>query len=95
MPRSFRFTVVLLLVFLLLPMALQAAEPQRGAEPVRSRPAVLTAWDVLDRLWTALTGAQSDNGCRIDPNGRCLSGQGSAPTPDNGCWIDPNGRCLG
>jgi hypothetical protein len=90
MPRSSRFIVVLLLVLLLLPAALQAAGPQRGPEPVRSRIAVPAAWDALARLWTALTG---DNGCWIDPNGRCLPGQVSAPTSDNGCRLDPDGRC--
>jgi hypothetical protein len=53
----------------------------------------VTAWGVLAQVWSYLTGAQSDNGCRIDPNGFCLTGQSATATADNGCWVDPNGRC--
>ncbi|HEY2738056.1 MAG TPA: hypothetical protein VGK45_06590 [Thermoanaerobaculia bacterium] len=87
MPRFSRCRIVLLLVLLLLPAALQAAEP------TRSVPAAVTAWGVLAQVWSYLTGAQSDNGCRIDPNGFCLTGQSATATADNGCWVDPNGRC--
>ena len=53
--------------------------------------------DFLSSLWS-MTGCmidpsgcpapRSDEGCRIDPNGGCLSLQ-----RDEGCMIDPDGRC--
>jgi hypothetical protein len=94
MPRFSRCRIVLLLVLLLLPAVVQAAEPRRAAEPLWSTPSGLIAWDVLARVWGFLTGAPSDNGCRLDPDGRCLQGQSAAPTADNGCGADPDGRCL-
>jgi len=91
MTRSSRCHIVLLLV--LLPAALQAAEPRRGAEPLRSASAAAPAWDVLARVWSYLTGAQFDNGCSVDPNGRCLTGTRPTTAADNGCQVDPNGLC--
>jgi hypothetical protein len=104
MPRSARLFTVFLLVLLLLPAALQAAEPLRGA------PSPLLSWEVLARFWSVLTGSLADNGCEVDPDGRCRfspavvdngceadpSGRCrplSAVTVDNGCEVDPNGRC--
>ena len=52
------------------------------------------------QLWGALTGLWApsvlpDDGCSMDPNGRCLAGSvATAITPDSGCSMDPNGRCL-
>ncbi len=93
MLRFSRCRIALLLVLLLLPAALQAAEPRHAVEPLRSASAAASTWDVLARVWSYLTGAQSDNGCRIEPDGRCLTGQSATATVDNGCWIDPSGRC--
>jgi len=95
MSRFSRCRIVFLLILLLLPAALQAAEPRRSAEPARSAPAAATAWGVLAQVWSYLTGVQSDNGCRIDPSGFCLPGQSATATADNGCWLDPNGHCRG
>ena len=86
MPRSARLFTVFLLVLLLLPAALQAAEPLRGA------PSPLLSWDVLARFWSVLTGSLADNGCELDPDGRCRH-LSAAITVDNGCELDPNGRC--
>lgn len=93
MSRFFRCRVVLLLVLLLLPAVLQAAEPGRHAWPARSTVSTQAAWDVLAQVWSFLTGAQSDNGCEVDPSGRCRFGQGASATVDNGCEVDPDGRC--
>jgi len=93
MPRFSRCHVVLLLILLLLPAALQAAEPLRAGEPLRSASAAATAWDVLARVLSYLTGAQLDNGCSVDPSGFCRIGQAQTATADNGCSVDPNGRC--
>jgi len=93
MPRFSRCFAVLLLVLLFLPAVLQAAEPRRDAEPLRSGSSTHIAWDVLAQVWSFLTGAKSDNGCWIDPSGFCLPGQSAVATADNGCRIDPDGRC--
>ena len=46
------------------------------------------------RLLSFLARVWEKNGCRVDPNGRCLDGL-QAPAPaDNGCSVDPNGRCA-
>ena len=91
MPRFSRCRVVFLLVLLFLPMALQAAEPRRHAEPVRNGSSTFS-WAVLAQVWSFLTGAQSDNGCEFDPNGRCRFAPAMV---DNGCEVDPDGRCRG
>jgi hypothetical protein len=75
MPRLTRSLAVLLLVLLLVPTALHAAGPRQS-----------TAWNVLAWVWSFL---QVDNGCEVDPNGRCRA----TVALDNGCMVDPNGRC--
>jgi hypothetical protein len=51
--------------------------------------------DLLDPLWTALSGLWraapvAKAGCGADPNGLCKA----APAPlDAGCGMDPDGRC--
>ena len=94
MPRFSRCFAVLLLVLLFLPAVLRAAESQRDAEPLRSGSSAHIGWDVLAQVWSFLTGAKSDNGCRLDPNGRCQAGESAPVTTDNGCRIEPNGLCL-
>lgn len=89
MSRLSRSLAVLLLVLLLAPAALPAAELNAPAAPT------LGTWEALASFWSFLTGSQSDNGCWLDPDGRhCLGSQGSTATADNGCSADPNGRCL-
>lgn len=44
----------------------------------------------LDQVWSLLTAAWSEAGCRMDPNGHCAP----APQTDEGCRMDPDGRCL-
>jgi hypothetical protein len=87
MPRFSRSLAVLLLVLLFLPAALQAAEPRASVATN------LAAWNVLAQVLSFLTGMQGDNGCWIDPNGRCKPGETAAITTDNGCLIEPNGLC--
>jgi hypothetical protein len=86
MSRFSRSFAVLLLILLVLPVALQAA-------PLQTSPPARTVWSVLAQVWSFLT-AQSDNGCRLDPNGLCLPGQSAPAMTDNGCLIEPDGRCL-
>jgi ABC-type proline/glycine betaine transport system substrate-binding protein len=86
MPRFSRSFAVLLLVFLLLlPAAVQAAEPQS----VHSASPSWVSWTVLARLWNLLT----DNGCQVDPSGLCRPDTSTTATTDNGCRIEPNGLC--
>lgn len=92
MPRLSRSLTVLLLILLLLPVALQA-KPRSEAEPRAIVSSALSVGDVLARVWSFLTSVQSDNGCRLEPDGLCGPGPSAAPTADNGCWIDPDGRC--
>jgi hypothetical protein len=88
MSRLSRSLAALLLVLLLAPAALPAAELHAPVAPT------LGTWEALASLWSFLTGSQSDNGCWLDPDGRhCLGSQGSTATADNGCWLDPNGHC--
>ena len=85
MARSFgrRIAVLFLLVILLVsPWA--AAEPRDSREEASPH--------LLAQLWSWLSGLWGDEGCMIDPSGRC----GGAPVPaqvDEGCMIDPDGRC--
>lgn len=72
----------LLAVFLVAPWA--AAEPRddRGAASPQ----------LLAQLWSWLSTLWSEEGCMLDPDGRC----GGAPAPahlDEGCMLDPSGGC--
>lgn len=46
-------------------------------------------WSFFSALWEGQ--AASDEGCGMDPSGRCHA----APQiqPDEGCGFDPSGRC--
>jgi hypothetical protein len=48
---------------------------------------------VLASLWSWLAQLWSENGCIIDPGGRCSTAP-TVPSTDNGCGIDPGGRCT-
>jgi hypothetical protein len=45
--------------------------------------------DALERFWTRLIRMAAQDGCHIDPNGRCTQ----EPQQKDGCHIDPDGRC--
>jgi len=72
-----------------------------GATATKPRAAQATApaaSSLLDRAWRLLQSLWGEEGCRIDPNGRCATGAAPAPRPgtetDTGCRIDPSGRCA-
>jgi hypothetical protein len=44
---------------------------------------------LLSQVWTLLTSIWSEEGCIMDPDGRCAP----APQTDEGCIMDPNGGC--
>lgn len=79
-----------LLVTILLALPIAAAEPAGPAEPRAS---------VLASLWSWLAELWSENGCYIDPDGRCNGGTSGTPGEpaqlEEGCYIDPHGGCRG
>jgi hypothetical protein len=85
---NFRQSVVALVLVALLgaPLASSAAPRRAGLLGERSVSSGLFTW-----LWEFLGGSWAKNGCRIDPDGRCVT---SSLETDEGCRIDPNGRCV-
>jgi hypothetical protein len=99
MPSLRRVVVLLSALSLLLALTLSSvwaasppAQSKRLAEIAQPAPASL-----LSRAWSLLTALWGEEGCGIDPDGRCVT----APAPthavpaltDTGCGIDPDGRC--
>jgi hypothetical protein len=82
-PSLSRAVLVILLLLMAVP-SLQAAEPGGPS----------FSWSFLARTWDFLTSIWGDNGCSVDPNGRCLPGQHSVVALDNGCRVDPDGLCV-
>jgi hypothetical protein len=78
-----------------------AARPSRSGQP--SMQASLGVWEQVWVAWQALwkvvgpASDQLDNGCQIDPYGRCLDAPAALPAQDqldHGCSIDPLGQCA-
>jgi len=96
MTRS-AFSRILLTTLLVLATAVPsvlAGEP--GSYPNRGAAGVSLV-DLLGRAWGGLVSLWIENGCIIDPDGRCAAGQsemGLDPAQDNGCGIDPSGGCA-
>ena len=69
-----------------------------GDRPQPQQSAAVEPLELAGRLWRLLARAWSEEGCHIDPSGRCLPGTGGAPAAttqgDEGCNIDPNGLCA-
>ena len=65
-----------------------AAAPTDTSASVRE----VLSWPTLNRLWRALSSFWREEGCTIDPSGRCGGKLGSGQD-ENGCTIDPSGRC--
>ncbi len=82
-PPLFRAAFLLILALLIVPPLAHAA-----GSAVTSFP---SAWDLLLRAWSLLESAWGDNGCQIDPDGRCVAPPQASL--DNGCQIDPSGAC--
>lgn len=95
--RSFhRRALPLLLCAGLLTLGASAAPAQKARA---SRAATPAAFSLLDQAWSFLQSLWTDTGCRIDPDGRCLTGTTQVPPLRNlwgaeGCRLDPDGRCL-
>lgn len=85
-----RFVIVLTLSAILGSPLVSLASPHRavpGRAEVRMDELSPLAW-----LWSLLERVWEKEGCRIDPDGRCVTEPVVAPK--NGCSIDPFGRCL-
>ena len=99
-PSSFlRKLTVLLLLAALCGAPWAAAAPRAHPAPPAPHTSGPGLGGLLAAVWSTLTGHWGDNGCSLDPDGRCL-GTAVSPLPpagalDNGCSLDPNGRCLG
>ncbi|HEX3526991.1 MAG TPA: hypothetical protein VH988_07985 [Thermoanaerobaculia bacterium] len=91
---SRRKTAILALaVALALPWT-AAAAPQARHQPA-SAGVLQQLWATLTSFWS--TGVTPDDGCQMDPSGRCRPGSAApapAITPDDGCRMDPSGGCL-
>jgi len=81
--------IVLLIALAAMPWTASAAPNRTSRVGANWAPA-----DVLGALKGWLRNLWADNGCILDPSGRCLQGATSGPTTDNGCIADPSGRCL-
>lgn len=87
-----------LIVLAVLLLTASAGLPAWGAQPrsrEEARPARLAALarSAAALFWSQLTGRWDKEGCIIDPNGGCRTGQTTAET-DAGCGLDPNGGCT-
>ena len=82
----------LLLAAVLLAPWTAAAEPGARAD----QPGTRASWDLVARLWSALAAVWGEEGCKMDPYGRCRPDSATpAPTEnlDEGCKMDPFGGC--
>src|SRR5947209_8580961 len=92
-----RIAVLVLALALVAPWT-AAAQPRHGAERSTKSFSVPAPWDLLAMLRSFLSSLQTDNGCSLDPFGRCIDQPAttqSTTTLDNGCSADPNGTCIG
>jgi hypothetical protein len=89
LPRA----VVLLILILLLAVPTAQAADWASTSSAFSVPSGLVAWDVVSQAWNLLTRVWAENGCILEPDGRCLPGPSASAETDNGCRADPNGRC--
>lgn len=94
-PSLRRRTLVLLLAATLATSWASAAGSKAPAAP---RATAAVQQDFLSRAWSLLASFWGEEGCHIDPNGRCATGAAQPVPPrvhtDTGCNIDPDGRCA-
>jgi hypothetical protein len=93
MPISSRrkFAALLLTAALVAPWAAAAEPCAQADQPATRGPSTFVA-----HLWAALTAVWGEEGCSIDPYGRCGADSATpAPTEnlDEGCKMDPFGGC--
>jgi hypothetical protein len=94
MPTFRKVAIVFLLAAFLASGASATASRFGHPEPAAAEtsPRVL-----LNRAWAYLSGLWNKTGCKIDPNGQCITAPIPVPSPedqaDTGCGLDPDGRC--
>ncbi|HSS78726.1 MAG TPA: hypothetical protein VLV54_18550 [Thermoanaerobaculia bacterium] len=96
--RSFRRTTILFLLIALFATPWVSAAESRATERAQPGQALEPArFELLNQLWNTLRSLWSEEGCHIDPDGRCLTNPSPKPPPtlqtDTGCHIDPSGIC--
>src|SRR5215210_6435759 len=78
----------------LLVLSLFAAPTLAAASPAPQASGIAAG---LSSLWSWLAGLWGEEGCYIDPYGRCRESTSSVPSVpdqvDEGCYIDPHGGC--
>jgi hypothetical protein len=89
---SLRRKVLLLLLCAALAAPWASMAASRKPAPTK---AALAPLSLLARSWGFLTSLWGEEGCGIDPSGRCATVMSRPPAPkiDEGCGIDPDGRC--
>ena len=92
---SLRRKIVVLLLGAVLTVSWSLAAAPRHVVPSHAVVASPAPAPFLGRLWTFLTSVWGTEGCRIDPDGRCVASPspGLAKPAETGCRIDPDG-CL-
>lgn len=92
---SFRRTTILLLLVAVLAAPWASAAAPRIEIPEQEKAVQTAPSEFFGRLWSFLWNLRSKEGCRIDPNGRCVIGPAQPPAQTkSGCHIDPFGRCV-
>jgi len=89
-----RIPLVLLLAALLTAPSAFAARLKAPAAPKAAEP---VPFQLFSQAWSFFTSLWAEEGCHIDPNGRCLTSTVLTAPPahsDEGCNLDPNGRCA-
>jgi len=78
----------------LLVLSLFAAPTLAAASPAPQTSGLAAG---LSSLWSWVMGLWAEEGCYIDPDGRCRATTQSVPSVqdqvDEGCYIDPHGGC--
>ena len=101
--RILRRSVLALLLGLMLCSPWTSAAGSRLPAPGAGRQVESGLAAAVGRLWSSLVSLWNEEGCEIDPLGRCLASDprhgltSTAPLPpsaDAGCEIDPLGHCA-
>jgi hypothetical protein len=92
--RHFRALVAVLALgaAVILPWS-AAAEPGRDAFSLCTEGTGSASWNLVAQAWRVLVSLWGEEGCMIDPSGRCAPEEATTPS-DIGCGIDPDGRCA-
>jgi len=91
---TFRRTTLVLLFFALLTASWASAAGLKA----QAKSAAPAPGDLLSRAWSLLVSLWGEEGCHLDPSGRCVTSPVQVAPPkvdtDTGCNIDPSGRCT-